>query len=143
MRPMRAALLPIGLGLAISACAGGPAAPSDASSTPSLRPARSEAATPAELPGMSDADIRGTLGGDAQLEGGCAWLDAEDARRYEVIYPDGWRVDVDPPTLWGPDGEVRAVAGDRIGLIGSLEEGAASICQVGPLFRATEVIIER
>ena len=92
---------------------------------------------------MDDADLAGTFGGDAQLEGGCAWLDAEDGTRYEVLFPDGWRVEFEPSLqLLDPQGNVRAQNVDRIGVNGSVDEDLVSICQVGPIFRADEVLTE-
>jgi hypothetical protein len=81
--------------------------------------------------------VTGTLGGDAELEGGCAWLDTPDGR-FEVMYPDGYEVSFEPLRLEGPDGVV-AEEGDRVTVRGQESSDAASICQVGTLFAATEV----
>ena len=89
---------------------------------------------------LGDADLVGTFGGDPQLEGGCAWLDADDGERYEVVYPEGWTVAFDPLALVDPSGQIRAEEGDRVGLNGEVERDAVSFCQIGPIFRATEVI---
>lgn len=83
--------------------------------------------------------ITGTLGGDAELEGGCAWVEAEDGTRYEVAYPDGYEVARDGSELRGPDGEVIARAGDEITVVGEIAEDMMSFCQVGPMFTAVEV----
>lgn len=91
---------------------------------------------------LNESDLVGTLGGDPQLEGGCAWVAADDGETYEVVYPDGWEVIFDPLQLVDPEGEVRAEEGDRIGLNGEVAEDAASICQIGPIFRATEVLTD-
>lgn len=92
---------------------------------------------------IEDADLIGTFGGDAQLEGGCAWVDGQDGKRYEVIYPEGWSVHFEPLHLIDPDAEVRAEEGDRIGLDGSVGDDLVSICQVGTIFEAREVFTER
>ena len=91
---------------------------------------------------LEAADLIGTLGGDPNLEGGCAWIDGEDGERYEVVYPEGWHIETDPLRLLDPNGEVAAEGGDRIGLVGGVGEGMASICQVGTIFIATEVLTE-
>jgi hypothetical protein len=81
--------------------------------------------------------ISGTLGFDS-IEGGCAYLDAETKVRYEVLYPSGWKVD--GSALRNADGEAVARIGDSITLRGKVENGMVSICQIGPIFRATEVV---
>jgi hypothetical protein len=82
--------------------------------------------------------LSGTLGADA-VEGGCAYLQAPDGTRYEVIYPDGWRVELSPLRLLDPNGAVVASGGDEITVVGQPADDMASICQIGPIFRATEV----
>jgi hypothetical protein len=74
------------------------------------------------------------------VEGGCAYLEAADGTRYEVLYPDGWTLQVSPLELIGPDGAVHARAGDPVTLRGEIATDMASICQIGPIFRATEVV---
>lgn len=81
--------------------------------------------------------ISGTLGGDAQLEGGCAWVETSSGR-YEVVWPEGYEVAFDPVRLLR-DGEVVAEAGDELTVRGSVDTDAVSICQVGPIFQATSV----
>jgi hypothetical protein len=88
---------------------------------------------------MEAADLEGTLGGDAALEGGCAWLDAPDGR-YEVLWPDGYAVQFDPVRLVGPDGETVAGEGDVVRVRGEVAEDVMSICMVGTIFEATEVL---
>jgi hypothetical protein len=81
--------------------------------------------------------ITGTFGGSRQLEGGCAWI--EDGRtKWEVEWPAGYTVSFDPLTLTGPDGKV-AGEGDTLMVNGKPVTDAVTICQVGPLWRATEV----
>ena len=150
----RAALLVV---LGLTACATAPPAgtvmpavtesPSESASV-SPDATSSEDASPTETAdepagSIEDADLIGTFGGDAQLEGGCAWVDGEDGKRYEVIYPEGWSVHFEPLHLIDPGGEVRAEEGDRIGLAGSVGGDLVSICQVGTIFEASEVFTER
>lgn len=115
----------------------GPAEDSRASAVPgSTGPGRFRSAEPLR---PEDAGIvTGTLGFDA-VEAGCGYLETADGKRYEVIYPDGWRLDRATGHLLGPDGQdVRP--GDVVSIRGSIATGMASICQLGPIFRATEVL---
>lgn len=86
-----------------------------------------------------EADLVGTLGGDAQLEGGCAWLDTEAEGRVEPHWPEGYRVAFDPVRLLGPDGEVVAEAGDTVRVSGAIAGDVMTVCQIGPVFEVTEV----
>lgn len=92
--------------------------------------------------GVENADLVGTFGGDERLEGGCAWINGDDGERYEVVYPEGWSVEFDPVRLIDPAGEVRAEEGDRIGVNGEVAADAVSICQIGPIFQATDVVTD-
>jgi hypothetical protein len=118
------------------ATAGSPRSPT-ARPTPRSTPTATPAPAPTSLPGSA---LTGILGGDPVLEGGCAWLEGDDGTRYEVDYPGGWRVGFDPVRLMDPAGAVHAVEGDRVTVAGGLEPDAISICQIGPIFRATEVL---
>lgn len=86
-----------------------------------------------------DTVLEGTLGGDAQLEGGCAWLDAADGR-YEVAYPEGYEIAFEPLRLLGPDGDTVAAEGDTVRVDGQVGEDMMSLCQVGTIFQATDVL---
>ena len=95
---------------------------------------------PATAPsGVPDADriLTGKLGGDATLEGGCAWLD-DGEQRWEVLYPEGYAVTFDPLTLTGPEGVV-AEEGATVTVTGEPQDDAVTICQVGPVWEATDV----
>ncbi len=81
----------------------------------------------------------GMLGSDA-IEGGCAYLQAPDGRKYEVLYPDGWTLRKAPLELAAPDGQVVARAGEEVTVRGT-EADMASICQIGPIIQATEVVV--
>ena len=81
----------------------------------------------------------GVLGSDA-IEGGCAYLQAPDGGKYEVLYPDGWELRMSPLELVAPDGTVVARAGDEVTVRGA-EADMVSICQIGPIIRASEVVV--
>ena len=89
-------------------------------------------------PDAAATSLEGELGGDARLEGGCAWIDAQ-GKRYQVEYPQGYAVHLEPVRLVGPDGEVVAEAGDTLRVTGAVVDGVMTTCQVGPVFRATSV----
>lgn len=95
---------------------------------------------PARTPGGTGTDmIRGTLGADS-VEGGCTYLATEDGERYQVLYPEGWEIQASPLSLTNPDGEVVARGGETITVRGRHAGDMASICQIGPIFRAEEVV---
>ncbi len=81
--------------------------------------------------------ITGKFDGDAKLEGGCAWVD-DGKTRWNVQYPDDYKVSLDPPTLTGPEG-LKVKAGDTITVTGTEQADAMTICQIGPLWLATSV----
>lgn len=83
--------------------------------------------------------LEGTLGGDAQLEGGCAWLE-NDEGRFEVRYPDGYEVAFEPVRLVGPDGDTVAEEGDVVRVRGRIGGDVVTVCQVGTVFDAQEVL---
>lgn len=106
--------------------------------------------SPSSLPGgglrsqkpSAPASIAGTLTGQLgfdEIEGGCAYLETADGTRYQVIYPTGWELRPSPLQLVSPDGETVARLGDTITVHGMPAESMASICQIGPIFRASEV----
>lgn len=85
-----------------------------------------------------ETTITGELGGDAQLEGGCVWVEADDGR-YEVLWPQGWQADADPVELRNPDGDVVAREGDEVRVTGAEATDVATTCQVGTIFQASAV----
>jgi hypothetical protein len=127
--------------LVTAACGQGEdaAAPGDGDVTlPEDADAGDEGTAPAPEQEPVDGTLTGTLGGDAELEGGCAWIEV-DGTRYEVMYPAGYEVGTDPVELRGPDGEVIAEDGDEVTVVGSVQEDQMSFGQIGPIFAATDV----
>ena len=84
-------------------------------------------------------ELTGVLGADA-IEGGCGYLRTDDGTRYQVIYPSGWDLTLSPLQLTSPSGDVVARGADEVTVRGSVSTDMASICQIGPLFQATEVV---
>lgn len=89
-----------------------------------------------EQPSGGDT-ITGTFGGDAQLEGGCAWVD-DGTTRWNVQYPEGYTLSLDPPRLTGPDG-LSVSDGDTITVAGAERTDVMTTCQIGPVWGATSV----
>lgn len=83
--------------------------------------------------------VTGVLGFD-DIEGGCSFLATDSGVRYEVLYPEGWTLDRRQAELRGP-GACVARAGDAVTVRGTVATDRSSICQVGPIFVATEVEI--
>ena len=95
---------------------------------------------PSAASGADELDLVGVLGADS-VEGGCGYLEAGDGTRYEVIYPKGWQLRLSPLELVAPGGEVVARGGDIITVRGAETSDMMSICQIGPIFEATEVVL--
>jgi len=74
------------------------------------------------------------------IEGGCVYLQAADGRKLQVLYPDGWTIRKQPLKLLAPDGSVHGRGGDRVSVRGSEATDMASICQIGPIIQASEVL---
>lgn len=88
---------------------------------------------------MDEQTFVGTLGSDS-IEGGCVYLETSDGRRLEVFYPSGWKVQRSPLALVAPDGTIVAEAGDPVTIRGVEAGDMVSICQLGPIVRAIEVL---
>jgi hypothetical protein len=127
--------------------------PGVGSASPSPQPETSEGgrtgqpSLPGSTPALSaqplpprDAEVLTGILGFAAVEGGCGFLETSAGKRYEVIYPEGWRLDRATNRLVGPDGRT-AGAGATVSVRGAIATDIASICQIGPMFRATEVDI--
>ena len=135
----RTAILAAMVVMGLAACGGGGGQP------PATQSAQPEATLPAPAPSASAApagdgeSITGTLGGDAELEGGCAWVD-DGTTRWNVQYPPDYTLTFDPVRLTGPDG-VTAEEGDTVTVTGAEAKDVMTICQVGPVWAATSVTI--
>lgn len=104
-------------------------------------PAPSESVEPGP-PAASDSPnertITGTLDGDAQLEGGCVWIDTPEGA-IEPLLPEGYTTTADPVAVLGPDGEVIAEGGDQVTITGSPATDVSTICQVGEVWRVSAI----
>ena len=131
-RMRSATILTALVSVVLAACGGGggQADPTAAATAPA-------ASDPVPAEGDS---ITGTLGGDSQLEGGCAWID-DGETRWQVLYPEGYTVTFDPLTLTGPDGEA-AAEGDTVTVTGAEQPDAMTTCQIGPVWSASSVTID-
>ena len=95
-------------------------------------------ATGAEKPRPPVSDtISGILAFD-DIGGGCAFVEAADGTRDEVVYPEGWMLDMPKRELRTDDGQV-VRAGGSLTIRGSIANDRSSICQIGPIFIATDV----
>jgi hypothetical protein len=122
----------------MSGCAAGGGQTSPPGDVPTPSPT-DEIISPAPSLSGKGVTISGTFGSDA-IEGGCAFLQAADGTRYQVLYPAGWTLEGGPFRLIGPDGKVAASGGETVTVRGSVANDMASTCQIGPIFRATEVV---
>ncbi len=104
-------------------------------STPSLE---LSSVQPSRAPSGDEVELTGVLGADS-IEGGCGYLLASNGTRFQVIYPDGWTLQLSPLQLTSPNGAVIARGGDEVTVRGSEATDMASICQIGPIFQANEV----
>ncbi len=122
----------------VSGCAAGGGQPTPPSDVPTPSPSDG-IIRPAPSQTGKAVTISGTFGSDS-IEGGCAYLQAAEGTRYQVLYPDPWKLERGPFRLIGPDGSVVARGGETITVRGSIADDMASTCQIGPIFRATEVV---
>lgn len=90
-------------------------------------------------PPTIEQEVTGILSFDG-IEGGCAYLESDDGTRHQVTYPEGWELHRSPLQLVSPEGEVVAQAGDSVTVRGLPAPDMATTCQIGPVFRATEVV---
>jgi hypothetical protein len=130
------------MAVVMSACSGsgGAASPGGAGpdgGTGASPSASLELASHKPSPAGTETTYSGVLGADS-IEGGCSYLQTADGKRYELIPPDGWRLDKGSAQLTGPDGAVVASAGDAITVKGH-EADMVSICQIGPIIQAAEI----
>ena len=142
------AFVALACALAVAACAAPAGNPTQ---TPTLEQSAVESSEPTPTPSLDLAspqpsrqpiggdELTGVLGSDS-IEGGCGYLQVPSGTRYQVIYPDGWDLELSPLQLTSPEGEVVARGGDQVTVRGSEASDMASICQIGPIFRASEVV---
>lgn len=120
------------------AASGSSGASQPAPSTSAAAPSASlELASPKSPPAGANT-YTGVLRSDA-IEGGCVYLQTADGQKYEVIPPDGWELQKAPAAVVSPAGQVVAKAGDVITVRGN-EADMMSICQIGPIIQATDIV---
>lgn len=144
---MRRVAMVVSAALLTAACGSGgtdEAAPPSPSQPSASQPSASPQVPVAGQPSASEQPrpvevLRGTLGGDAQLEGGCTWLELDSGERVQVLYPEGYQVSADPVRLVGPDGEEVAVGGDPLEIDVAARPDVLTTCQVGPVVEAGAV----
>jgi hypothetical protein len=124
--------------LVVAGCAAPGAEVTPTPSLPSVAATPSDAAT-SDAPVPRADELTGFLGADS-IEGGCPYLETEDGTRYEVLYPPGYDIDRSSAALRDPNGDVIASAGDVVTVRGREATDMASICMIGPIFQATEVV---
>jgi hypothetical protein len=97
-----------------------------------------EASPRASDGGANEQTATGTLDGDAQLEGGCVWIDTAEGA-IEPMLPDGYTTTTDPVAVLGPDGEVIAERGDQVTITGTPATDISTTCQVGAVWRVSAI----
>ncbi len=138
-------LLFLALVLIVAACSaapgasGPPGSSTPATSAPSLTPPSQQPASTASQKPAVGTVYAGVFSMD-DIEGGCAYLGTADGRKLQVIYPEGWSITKAPLKLIAPDGSVHSRAGDIVSIRGAEATDMASICQIGPIIQATEVL---
>lgn len=98
-------------------------------------------AAPTPLP---SADLVGIVRGEPDLEGGACpvLLTDADGERWEVYLPEPYRREYrgDVMVIIGPEGEVVARTGDRVGFDVERDETLASFCTAGIPVQATAIV---
>lgn len=133
------------LAVLLAAC-GSASGPASLSASPTATPSVSPSVQPSEPAASPEASapeggetISGRLGYEG-IEGGCPYVEVDDGVRYQVQYPEGYAIDPSNGDLIGPDGAVVVPLGGAIELRGAVRGDMGSICQIGPIFRAFEVV---
>jgi hypothetical protein len=130
------AILPIVVLAACAAPGDDPSMTDPPTPEPSLTLA-SDQPSPREGKRAGEITITGLLGIDS-IEGGCPYLETDDGTRYQVLWPTGWELGA-RGDLVNPSGEAVAGLGEEVTVRGRVADDMASICQIGPIFRASEV----
>lgn len=93
---------------------------------------------------VPSADLVGSIRGAPELEGGiCPVLLTDDAgERWEVYLGSGYTREYrgDEMLIIGPDGEIIARSGDRVGFNISVDESLGSFCMAGIPVTATDIV---
>lgn len=147
-RGLAATGLLLALGVVMAGCSSsgggtggaGGSSPSAGGASPAAPSPTLELASP-KSPPTGGNTYTGVLRSDA-IEGGCAYLLAADGQKYEIIPPDGWELQKAPAAVVSPNGQVVAKAGDVITVHGN-EADMMSICQIGPIIQATDIVAGR
>ena len=135
--PLR--VLPLMFAFAIVACSASSSGTTPSNAPPSAPLVARPSVSLKPDSGAIGADYSGILSMD-EIEGGCTYLQADDGRKLQVIYPEGWELRKSPLALIAPDGSVHSKGGDRVSVNGSVANDIVTICQIGPVIRATEVL---
>ena len=128
-------------GLLMVGCSGGASSSGPAGETgtpPATSPSPSLELSSPKSPTGAEETYTGVLRSDA-IEGGCVYLQTADGQKYEVIPPDQWQLQKAPAALVDPSGQVVARTGDVITVHGH-EADMMSICQIGPIIQATQIV---
>jgi hypothetical protein len=100
--------------------------------------------TPAPTP-VPSADLSGIIRGEPELEGGICpvLLTDADRERWEVYLPEPYQREYrgDLIVIIGPEGEVIARTGDRVGFNIEHDESMGTFCMAGTPVRATEILV--
>ena len=138
----------LSLVLIVAACSAAPGAsgpassptnPATATTAPSQDIASQQPTSAASDKASVGTVYAGVLSID-EIEGGCVYLQSPDGQKLQVIYPDGWSTRKAPLKLIAPDGSVHSRGGDVVSIRGSESTEMASICQIGPIIEAIEVL---
>ncbi len=139
MRVYTAAGVIVVIAIAIAACTAPGASDSLAPTSTPWAPNATSAAATASAHTLGEMEVTGRLAADS-TEGGCAYLEASDGTRYEVVYPAGWTLRSSPLSLADPSGTIVARAGDTVTVRGTITTEMASTCQIGPILKAATVV---
>lgn len=93
--------------------------------------------------GPQETTIIGRLGGAAQGEAGCAWLETSSGQKVEVVYPNGWHIEFTSVALFDETGRQVAKEGDTLQVDGYFNDVGASVCNPQRSFNATRVTVRR
>jgi hypothetical protein len=100
--------------------------------------------TPSETFDDDPAEITGVLRGDQEQGIGCVWLTDAQGNRWEILWPEGYHHEfVDGVPSLMRDGEVVATAGHTIAVRGMRSRDLGSVCMVGIVYEASEVLLQR